>query len=72
MTGPEHYEAAETLLAKADEGGPISREHRVELAVRAQAHATLALVAATARVSGGGMFGGPAQWSAVLRDKSTP
>ena len=44
MTGPEHYREAERLLA-----GPVpgSMQSPSERFARAQAHATLALVAAT-------------------------
>lgn len=51
MTGPEHYQRAEQLLdwaaaiAAEDSGNP---EDRLSLLAEAQAHATLALVAATA------------------------
>ncbi len=46
MTGPEHYEAAEACLDRADETKPgrLSRD----LYLAAQVHATLALAAATA------------------------
>jgi hypothetical protein len=47
MTGPEHYRAAEMLLAAADQiaeqGGDMG-----EMLAAAQVHATLALAAATA------------------------
>ncbi|MFD7868023.1 hypothetical protein [Streptomyces sp. NPDC059783] len=45
MTGPEHYRKAEELLAEAAsiDGAPAA-----EVALMAQAHATLALAAATA------------------------
>jgi hypothetical protein len=51
MTGPEHYQRAEQLLdwaaaiAAEDSGTP---EDRLSLLAEAQAHATLALAAATA------------------------
>jgi len=46
MTGPEHYAAAETLLASA-RSAPVEEDAKRWLA-RAQVHATLALAAATA------------------------
>jgi hypothetical protein len=53
MTGPEHYREADLLLTNPDGaceyGCPHSGcEHAIYLVVRAQAHATLALAAATA------------------------
>lgn len=47
MTGPEHYQHAEMLLDLASEDETGSDEERFHLA-KAQAHATLALAAATA------------------------
>lgn len=44
-TGPEHFLAAESLIQQSAEADP---EHAAHLVGRAQAHATLALVAATA------------------------
>jgi hypothetical protein len=48
MTGPEHYTAAESLLAEAahvaEQGGDMG-----EMLTAAQVHATLALAAATAQ-----------------------
>ncbi|MGW4075921.1 hypothetical protein ACWELB_20825 [Streptomyces asiaticus] len=50
MTGPEHYREAERLLAEADniaeQGGDMG-----EMIAAAQAHATLALAAATAQAA---------------------
>ena len=50
MTGPEHYKIAENLLNRvaSDDTRRLSHESRVELAARAQVHATLAVAAATA------------------------
>lgn len=52
MTGPEHYQEAERLLATAYDGNITSYEGENPEASRsiaeAQAHATLALAAATA------------------------
>jgi len=45
MTGPEHYEAAEELLEKANGKVPPTQE---QLVARAQVHAMLALAAAVA------------------------
>lgn len=47
MTGPEHYKAAERLLAESDNFLPEDQQGCVYLAA-AQVHATLALAAATA------------------------
>lgn len=57
MTGVEHYRAAERILEDI-EGEPLmAAEDRDALTVSAQAHATLALVAATAPC---GVAGDPA------------
>jgi hypothetical protein len=50
MTGPEHYQMAETLLEVAVEASTAGESYRQDTAVMAalaQAHATLALAAAT-------------------------
>jgi hypothetical protein len=53
MTGPYHYKKAEEMLAEigAADAGPDRAE--TALAIRAQAHALLALAAATAIDPGG-------------------
>lgn len=51
MTGPEHYSHAEKYLTQVDDTDgdtPTAQTTRAELLARAQAHATLALAAATA------------------------
>ena len=52
MTGPEHYERAESLLGLSAEfprhGTQTDQQQALLMATQAQAHATLALVAATA------------------------
>ncbi|MDT0442348.1 hypothetical protein [Streptomyces johnsoniae] len=55
MTGPEHYREAERLLERSQDGdrgyGPTTADDiriRSEMVALAQAHATLALAAATA------------------------
>jgi len=51
VTGPEHYEEAERCLLgdSCEYGCPHSGcEHEMRMIARAQAHATLALAAATA------------------------
>lgn len=50
MTGPEHFRAAEKYLATAASMDPMwsDDEHRASQLAAAQAHATLALAAATA------------------------
>jgi len=45
MTGPEHYRAAEILLAEAESQPGQAAAHSI---VAAQVHATLAVAAATA------------------------
>lgn len=48
-TGPQHYAAAEELIATVDDGNAPDTELTVEqLLAMAQVHATLALAAATA------------------------
>lgn len=49
MNGPEHYAKAEEYLAHIKPGG--NREDAAALAAAAQAHATLALAAATVDVA---------------------
>jgi hypothetical protein len=46
MSGPEHYQEADKILAEIKATPSLSNE--TSLALRAQAHAILALVAATA------------------------
>ncbi len=53
MTGPEHYQEAERMLAVA-EGYGIPDQRGRDLAALAQVHATLALAAATAAGRGSG------------------
>ena len=50
MTGPEHYAAAEAYLEAAKNTDPVWSDdsHRAFQVAAAQAHATLALTAATA------------------------
>jgi hypothetical protein len=48
MSGPEHYQEADRILAEIKATPSLSSEKQTALALRAQAHATLALVAATA------------------------
>jgi hypothetical protein len=49
MTGPEHFKAAEELLAGVEEyGGDYTPEGRSDQIAIAQVHAMLALAAATA------------------------
>ena len=48
MTGPYHYSKAEEILAEIERTPAQSEETRASLALRAQAHAMLALAAATA------------------------
>lgn len=54
MTGPEHYRAAEQLLADVSTGGFVSDGTECANTIAAaQVHATLALAAATALGVGG-------------------
>ena len=48
MTGPYHYKRAEEILAEIEAANAVSNETETALAIRAQAHAILALAAATA------------------------
>ncbi len=48
MTGPCHYRRAEEILAEIEAASALSDETETALAIRAQAHATLPLAAATA------------------------
>jgi hypothetical protein len=48
MTGPYHYSKAEEILAEIEATNDFSNETETALAIRAQAHAILALAAATA------------------------
>ncbi len=48
MTGPCHYKRAEEILAEIEAKNAVSDETEAALAIRAQAHAILALAAATA------------------------
>lgn len=69
MTGPEHYEAAELLLDLASEDELGSDSERFHVA-KAQAHATLALAAASANRAvvdyAGNESGDGRGWAAVL------
>jgi hypothetical protein len=48
MTGPYHYRRAEEILAEIEATNALSNETETALAIWAQAHAVLALAAATA------------------------
>jgi hypothetical protein len=48
MTGPYHYSRAEEILAEIEAANALPNETETALAIRAQAHATLALAASTA------------------------
>jgi hypothetical protein len=48
MTGPYHYKRAEEILAEIEATNAVSKEAGTALAIQAQAHAVLALAAATA------------------------
>ena len=48
MTAPYHYRRAHEILAETGAANALSTQAETTLAIRAQAHATLALAAATA------------------------
>jgi len=48
MTGPYHYKRAEEILAEIEATNAVSKGTETALAILAQAHAILALAAATA------------------------
>jgi hypothetical protein len=53
MTGPYHYKRAEEILAEIEAADAVPNGPKTALAIRAQAHALLALAAATAIDPGG-------------------
>ena len=53
MTGPYHYKKAEEILAEIEAADAAPDATETALAIRAQAHALLALAAATAIDPGG-------------------
>jgi hypothetical protein len=53
MTGPYHYKRAEEILAEVEAADAVPDGTETALAIRAQAHALLALAAATAIDPGG-------------------
>ena len=53
MTGPYHYKRAEEILAEIEAADAVPDGTETALAIRAQAHALLALAAATAIDPGG-------------------
>ena len=59
MTGPEHYQAAERLVAEARRPA-TDRTYQLALSAEAQVHATLALAAATALNP---QYGGPRSYT---------
>lgn len=66
MTGPEHYQEAERLLAGAAGYFDQIEPNRIALA---QVHATLALAAATARSTQSAMFTTLEEWRVVDEKK---
>jgi hypothetical protein len=52
MTGPEHYREAERLAKLASDYDGLPNNHHIQAGQLSQAHATLALAAATALVMG--------------------
>jgi len=65
-TGPEHYREAEDWMTVADNAVGKSSEHVVMAAAMAQAHATLALAAATALGSTGVGGSDIEAWAALI------
>ena len=53
MTGPYHYKRAEEILAELEAADAVPGRTGTALAIRAQAHALLALAAVTAIDPGG-------------------
>jgi hypothetical protein len=53
MTGPYHYKRAEEILAEIEAADVVPDGTKTTLAIRARAHALLALAAATAIDPGG-------------------
>jgi hypothetical protein len=51
MTGPYHYKRAEEILAEVEAADAVADGTETALAIRAQAHALLALAAATGCVN---------------------
>ena len=63
MTGPDHFRRAELWLALADSA---TGERALVAAAAAQAHATLALTAATVHLSQDGIDGTGRLWDEAL------
>jgi hypothetical protein len=68
MTGPEHYQAAEELLTRAADAAKYEPEYWQYLTAQAQAHATLALAAATASQPAEDILVSSREWEQVLND----
>lgn len=69
MTGPEHFRKAEQILAEAEKNGSWNGLHRAF--TEANAHATLALAAATV-ANGIKVYDGENEdWQAVLSPTGT-
>lgn len=69
MNGPNHYGAAEACIEAAEQVEP---EHRMNLLMEAQVHATLALAAATALKDESRVHSWPSHkdaWAEVLEAK---
>ena len=66
MNGPTHYTKAQNLLAEAVKASP---DRKATLAARAQAHATLALAAATLGVPDSGVHqaGTHKDWTEAMK-----
>lgn len=67
MTGPEHYRKAEVLLKTAVKNFRLDRDTSAALAA-AQAHATLALAAATALPPGDPDSASRGAWVSVIHE----
>lgn len=69
-SGPEHYRESERLLDRANEIGTDDPETEAIYLQHAQAHATLALAAATALGAGKEMpYADTCAWSAAVTTK---
>lgn len=71
-TGPEHYREAQEWLTVAANAGSESTEERAIVAACAQAHATLALAAATALASTGVGEADMGEWTALICEPDDP
>lgn len=70
MTGPQHYQAAEALLEESGKVADVYSAEQVLLIGRAQAHAALALAAATIDAAYGSMsIDADKAWTIAMEDR---